>query len=50
MYDKKYPQAIINGEVVGIGATVGGKRVVDIKEDRVILNDGSKDFELRLDQ
>jgi hypothetical protein len=49
VWDKTSPMAIINDEIVKIGDSVGGKIVVDIKQDRVILNDGSKDFELRLE-
>lgn len=48
LWDKACPMAIINDEIVKIGDSVGGKIVVDIKQDRVILNDGVTDFELRL--
>ena len=47
-WDKDHPVAIINGAIRGIGDKVGGKRIVDIKEDRVILTDGTHDSELRL--
>ena len=50
MWDKGKPLAIINGEIVKIGDNVSGNIVVDIKQDRVILNDGIKDFELKLGQ
>lgn len=49
LWDKSCPMAIINDQIVKIGDTVSGKIVVDIKQDRVILNDGNKDFELRLE-
>jgi len=48
LWDEKNPTAIINGKIIGIGDKVGGNSVVDIKKDRVILNDGFSDFELRL--
>lgn len=48
MWDKENPLAIINDEVVKIGAKIGENTVVDIKEDGVILNDGINNFELRL--
>ena len=50
MWDKKNPMAIINDNIVKIGDTVSGNTVVDIKQDKVILNDGSKDIELLLGQ
>lgn len=50
LWDKRKPLAVINDEMVGIGDTVGGNTVVDIKEDRVILNDGTTNFQLRLGQ
>ena len=48
LWDKDKPLAIINNRVVKIGDTAGGSRVVEIKENSVILNDGTKDFELKL--
>lgn len=48
MWDEENPKAIINNNMVGIGDKVGPNTVVDIKKDRVILNDGTADFELRL--
>lgn len=49
IWDKEKPMALINGEIVKIGDSVSANLVVDIKQDRVILNDGAKDFELKLD-
>lgn len=46
VWDKKSPVAIINGNMVGIGDKVQENTVVDIKQDRVILNDGTGNFEL----
>ncbi|MFA4842480.1 MAG: hypothetical protein WC658_01425, partial [Candidatus Omnitrophota bacterium] len=48
MWDKEKPMAIINGKIVKIGDNVSGNIVVYIKQDRVILNDGAKDFEVRV--
>ncbi len=48
--DKNNFTAIINDRVVGIGEIIEGNTVVAIKADRVILNDGQKDFELKLNQ
>jgi hypothetical protein len=50
LWDEKDPTAIINDRIVGIGDRFGVYSVVNIKQDRVILNDGFSDFELRLKQ
>ena len=50
IWDKKNPKAMLGDAFVKKGDTVGGNKVVDIKKDRVILNDGSKDFELNLEK
>lgn len=50
MWDKEKPAAIINDNIVKIGDKISGNAVVDIKQDRVILSDGIKDFELKLGQ
>lgn len=44
MWEKEKPLAIINNDIVKIGDNVSGNIVVDIKQDRVILNDGAKNF------
>jgi hypothetical protein len=41
-------KAMIGSTVVANGDKIGANTVVDIKKDRVILNDGTKDFELTL--
>jgi len=48
IWDKDKPSAIINNSIVELGDTVSGNIVVDIRQDRVILNDGSNTFELKL--
>lgn len=47
-WDEKTPRAAINNRIVTIGDQVGGSTVVEILKDRVILNDGAGNFELRL--
>lgn len=49
MWDKEKPLAIINDIIVKVGDRIGLNLVVDIKQDKVILNDGTRDFELRLE-
>lgn len=41
-------KAMIGDTMVGKGDKVGNNTVVDIQRDKVILNDGTKDFELNL--
>lgn len=48
LWERESPQAMINDEIVGIGGKAGLYTVVDIQQDRVILNDGTKDFEVLL--
>lgn len=50
VWDKNNPKAIINDNILGRGAKIGTNTIVDIKQDRVILNDGTKDFELKIGQ
>ena len=41
---------MIGEAIVAKGGKVEGNTIVDIKPDRVILNDGTKNFELKLEQ
>ena len=50
IYDANDVCALINDELAHKGDSVDGKKVVEIYRDRVILNDGSKDIELRLEE
>lgn len=50
IYDANDVCALINDELVHKGDSVDAKKVVEIYRDRVILNDGSKDIELRLEE
>lgn len=48
LWDENKPTAIINNEIVQVGQSVNGKVIVGIRKDRVILSDGSKEFELKM--
>lgn len=50
IWDKAKPKAMIGDAIVVKGDTVGANKVVDIQPDRVILNDGTKDFELKIEK
>jgi len=50
LWDSRQPLAIINNKVVKKGDKIAGNVVVNIKEDRVILSDGSNLFELRIEK
>lgn len=49
IFDEQGGYAVINDQICRIGDEINGNKIVDIKQDRVILNDGSKDIELRLE-
>lgn len=48
-WDEKKPQALIGGEIVKEGDTLGNSKVIKINKDSVLLNDGTKDLELKLE-
>jgi len=48
VWDEKMPRCVINNRIVGVGDEVAGKRVKEIRRDRVILSDGLKEVELRV--
>ena len=48
VWDKASPRAIINNNIVRIGDKIEDATVVDIEKEKVILNDGIKDFDLKL--
>jgi len=48
LWDSKNPSAIINDTIVEVDGVINGRRVIEIKRESVILNDGTKNFELRL--
>ena len=50
IWNKSTPKAMIGDAIVVKGDTIGENKVIDIKPDRVILNDGTKDFELKMEK
>lgn len=50
VWDKKKPKAMIGDAIVNKGDKTGSYTVVDIKKDSVVLNDGTKDIELKLQE
>ncbi|MFH1395291.1 MAG: hypothetical protein ABIH09_03960 [Candidatus Omnitrophota bacterium] len=40
--------AIINGNIVSVGDKVGNNTVLEIKENSVVVNDGSENIEIKL--
>ncbi|MDP3730509.1 MAG: hypothetical protein Q8R14_03175 [Candidatus Omnitrophota bacterium] len=50
IWSKINPKAMIGDAIVVKGDIVGANKVVDIQPDKVILNDGAKDFELKLEK
>ncbi len=50
IWNKTKPKAMIGDAIVAKGDTVGANKVVDIQPNRVILNDGTKDFELKVEK
>lgn len=50
IWDKNKPKAMIGDMIVGKGEEVSGNKVIDIKPDKVILNDGKRNFELKIEK
>ena len=50
IWNKNKPKAMIGDAMVVKGDTVGANKVVDIQPNKVILNDGTKDFELKIEK
>ncbi|MEI8176639.1 MAG: hypothetical protein WCG78_07225 [Candidatus Omnitrophota bacterium] len=48
VWDEKSPYAIINNAMVRSGDEVGGSKVVEIHKDKVVMNDGTNNFDLNL--
>ncbi|MEA3346668.1 MAG: hypothetical protein U9Q21_01095 [Candidatus Auribacterota bacterium] len=48
MWDRDNPLTIINGKVLKTGGKIGTNTVINIKQDKVILSDGNREFELKL--
>ncbi len=48
LWDANDPKAIINGNIVGVGETVEGKMIIEIKANSVIIKgDDGEEFELK---
>ena len=43
-------KAMIGDSIVGKGDKISGNTVVEVQKEKVILNDGTKDFELKIEQ
>ena len=50
IWSKDRPKAMIGDSIVAKGDVVNDNKVVDIKPDRVILNDGVNNFELKMEK
>ena len=50
LWDVKDSKAVINGEIVGIGDEINKYSVVDIDRNSVVLNNGTKDIEISLEE
>ena len=50
MWDAQNPQAIINGNILGVGDSVGSGEIVDIQQNSVIIRNGTIEKEYRLGQ
>jgi Tfp pilus assembly protein PilP len=48
LWNQESPQAVINDQSVKVGDQIGPNKVVAIMPDKVVLNDGTSDFELDL--
>jgi len=48
LWDPSDPKAIIDDYVYGLGDDLEGAKIIEIRHDRVILSDGTNNFELRL--
>src|SRR3989338_5901253 len=49
LWDDKKPYAVINGEVFGVGQSVGDYKVIDIQKDNVTLSGKGKTHNLKLE-
>lgn len=48
MWNEKNPKAMIGDAILGKGDKIGDNTVVEVKKDRIILNDGVQNFEIKL--
>lgn len=50
IYDEKGLYALINDQIVHLGDKIGEYAVTGITQSKVILNDGAKDIELKIEE
>lgn len=50
VWDEVSPKAIISNNIVGVGDKIGESTIVEIRKEAVVLNDGEKIFELKLEE
>jgi len=48
IWDEKSPLALINGRTIRIGDKLGSDKVIDIQKNKVVLSDGIRERELKL--
>lgn len=48
LWDPQNPEALINDKICGKGDRIGGFQVIEIRENKVILSDGARQIELKL--
>lgn len=48
IWDDVSPKAIVNGKIVREGDSIGGKKVIKIEKDAVVLKDKNKTYRLTL--
>ena len=49
LWDEANPTAIINGQIITVGGEINGKKIVEIKKDKVILEADGQTTELGLE-
>lgn len=49
LWDARAPRAIVAGRVLKAGDSIGAVTIVSIQQDKVIVNDGNREMELRLE-
>ena len=50
LWDPSTPMAIINGTTLTVGSQVDGWQITEIGQDHVTVNDGTKTYQLRIEQ
>ncbi|MFA6349462.1 MAG: hypothetical protein WCY12_00850, partial [Candidatus Omnitrophota bacterium] len=50
IWDEKEPLAMINERILKVGDMIQGKQIIRINSDSIVVDDGSKEIELKLQQ